>query len=406
MFEQFFIRQYILYRQGTKPIEHYEQVLRYFAGKVGESLSFSNHLLLISLFFCLAATIIFWLWHSGRIPQVSLFRATLVFVVLNFFLIWQDENRFFPKRILDLPPTFAAIQKENPVEPFRINMAISSASLLEDPQIPTYRENIDRYELAFALGLRAGGGLHGFENAEGDDPLSNRRNDRILSLLGASYDHVGGPGFDDVDDVGKAAYITKRINIYSALNVRYLITLFTLGEPWKKIAEVPVAGIVLSVYENPLVLPRAYFAKNVRVLDAANEEENFKHFADNGDFHTRTLIECPKAACQAQEPTKEPDTARVEILEKTFTRTRMRTSASIGRWLVFSEQNLPFWEATIDGKPAHIEIANYTFKGVFVPAGEHVVEFTFPGIFAQTKYSIYYVLNKRLGWSKPLPQTF
>ena len=84
----------------------------------------------------------------------------------------------------------------------------------------------------------------------------------------------------------------------------------------------------------------------------------------------------------------------------------MRTSASIGRWLVFSEQNLPFWEATIDGKPAHIEIANYTFKGVFVPAGEHVVEFTFPGIFAQTKYSIYYVLNKRLGWSKPLPQTF
>ncbi|KPK87663.1 hypothetical protein AMJ80_11835 [bacterium SM23_31] len=42
-----------------------------------------------------------------------------------------------------------------------------------------------------------------------------------------------------------------------------------------------------------------------------------------------------------------------------------------------SDNYHPEWNATIDGEETEVYMANYLWKGVFVPAGEHQIVFTF-----------------------------
>ena len=45
--------------------------------------------------------------------------------------------------------------------------------------------------------------------------------------------------------------------------------------------------------------------------------------------------------------------------------------------MVFSEQYHPGWKATVDGKPVPVWKANYAFRGIVVPAGEHTIRMHF-----------------------------
>ena len=49
-------------------------------------------------------------------------------------------------------------------------------------------------------------------------------------------------------------------------------------------------------------------------------------------------------------------------------------------YLVFSEVWYPGWQARLDGEPTSLLRANYAFRAVYLPVGEHTVELTFsPG---------------------------
>ncbi|HEY4495159.1 MAG TPA: hypothetical protein VJC01_01775, partial [Candidatus Paceibacterota bacterium] len=54
----------------------------------------------------------------------------------------------------------------------------------------------------------------------------------------------------------------------------------------------------------------------------------------------------------------------------------------------YSDANLPTWEAYIDNQPTPIYTANYLFKSVFVPKGEHEVVFKYPNLWGQFKYAL------------------
>jgi hypothetical protein len=55
----------------------------------------------------------------------------------------------------------------------------------------------------------------------------------------------------------------------------------------------------------------------------------------------------------------------------------IRTAADYDGVLVLTDSSYPGWVANVDGRPTPIYRANYLFRGVPVPAGEHVVTFSF-----------------------------
>ena len=71
---------------------------------------------------------------------------------------------------------------------------------------------------------------------------------------------------------------------------------------------------------------------------------------------------------------------------------KIKTSGN-GGWLVYSDANLPTWEATIDNQKTNIYTANYLFKSVFVPKGEHEITFKYPNLWEQDKYSLYNIFK-------------
>jgi hypothetical protein len=58
-------------------------------------------------------------------------------------------------------------------------------------------------------------------------------------------------------------------------------------------------------------------------------------------------------------------------------RVRLEVSADREGLLVLHDLYYPGWEATVDGVRVPVVKANILFRGVEVPAGEHIVEFTF-----------------------------
>ncbi|MEK6835524.1 MAG: hypothetical protein AABX55_00680, partial [Nanoarchaeota archaeon] len=52
---------------------------------------------------------------------------------------------------------------------------------------------------------------------------------------------------------------------------------------------------------------------------------------------------------------------------------------------IYSDANLPTWEAYIDGQKTSIYTANYLFKSVFVLEGEHEIIFKYPNLWEQDK---------------------
>lgn len=70
-----------------------------------------------------------------------------------------------------------------------------------------------------------------------------------------------------------------------------------------------------------------------------------------------------------------PAFAPVEWLEDSATRVALKTRSDAPGFLVLADTYYPGWTATVDGVSTPVLLANYTFRGVYVPAGEHTVTF-------------------------------
>jgi hypothetical protein len=189
------------------------------------------------------------------------------------------------------------------------------------------------------------------------------------------------PGYGP--DALKTNYFRKRV--LDLLGVKYVLHYQDMIDTWQQtdLTTFPKEQFALvykifpwQVYENKNSLPRAFLASDF--ILAKNKGKALALVYDQGIDLKKTVIleKLPNLTID-----KTPN-GKVNILSYSGNKVRFSTSTLGNQLLFFSDNYYPEWKVTIDGKPAELLIADYTFRGVAVPKGEHIVEFYYaPKIF-------------------------
>ena len=134
----------------------------------------------------------------------------------------------------------------------------------------------------------------------------------------------------------------------------------------------------VKIYENLEKLPRAYLAGGVTVLES--DEAALAALAQT-DFDPAQTTVLTQSDLEEQGLTNalagSADGGDVVVTRYLPEDVELRVRTEQPGLLVLADTWYPGWIATVDGVPAPILRANYLFRGVPVPAGEHVVTMRF-----------------------------
>jgi len=130
------------------------------------------------------------------------------------------------------------------------------------------------------------------------------------------------------------------------------------------------------VFENLRVLPRSWFVQEVVQLpeDAVFNAVRSSRLPDGRVFEASkiALVERSLPASFTGDSNASASVVKLDsgVME-------VKTASSGAAFLVTSDVLYPGWQASIDGNQVEIYQTNYAFRGVVVPAGNHVVRFEF-----------------------------
>jgi hypothetical protein len=131
-----------------------------------------------------------------------------------------------------------------------------------------------------------------------------------------------------------------------------------------------------TILRNRHALPRAWFVEAVRVLPAGELLEVVRtgRLQDGTPFHPGrvALVEEPVAL-----PLAFDGDGEVRITRYEANRVELRSRTQGPAFLVLADTHYPGWRAEVDGVEAPILRVNGVLRGLALPAGRHVVRFTF-----------------------------
>ena len=283
-------------------------------------------------------------------PVIWMF-PILVLATLTLFELWRH---FALKRsINDVLIAFVALE------------LILSGSLVEiDHNDPT----LGYQHQAVVDFLKRDGGVFRLENASNawqpDAALMYDLSDSggIFNPLGlASYEtYRGGMG-------------NRGSPLYNFLSIKYVLA--NKGQPPGDASFVPVfnGDPQIDVYLNAHALPRAQLID--RVISVSSGEEAWQAIhAPDFDPAREAVIEGVETRSGGDDQSAGRALAFVSVANDRE-ELSVRTESSV--YLVMSDVYYPGWTAAIDDQPATLHPANFAFRAVLVPPGEHRVAFTF-----------------------------
>jgi hypothetical protein len=202
----------------------------------------------------------------------------------------------------------------------------------------------------------------------------------------SDYERAVGPGENAGDPNLRhfpGMFRGYRCRLASLLGLEYVVLdrpLVRLPRQFPKPQATQIfAGDHFYLYRLGRVAPRAYFATHVKPVDieAAIESHELPDF----DRAREALVDQDTAGQLGPgltaADTAGPTNASVTIASYTNNKVRLDVSGDRDGLLVLHDLYYPGWEARVDGVRVPVVKANILFRGVEVPAGSHIVEFTF-----------------------------
>lgn len=367
--QEFFDKYYYSKTVGL-PIEYYHRSIENLIFNNFYAFSFFNRNFLISMLLIVIAFLV--LVFIKKFNKTFLFYS---FLLISFIwavtspMVSSGLNRDFFKET----PVIEFLKAQE--KPFRVYslmpnlstyqlVALSHASATEDDQNEFFKTMLPPN-----LNL-----IYGFDSIDGYEVSMPRRTARLLSELLSERAPLGNKIAEArLKPEEKIKIFKNRANLLSMINVKYIISAFSLDEKvFKSVFETKTTrfNIPVYVYENKNVLPRFYFARAVKSIESDEIKALEKMLTPGIDFKNFTFIECGNDCRQ---------NSGGKIIDYDYKDgyLRLNTESQTGGWLVFSESFDRNWQAKISNFVIPIYRANYVYQAIKVPAGKNIVEFKY-----------------------------
>ena len=125
----------------------------------------------------------------------------------------------------------------------------------------------------------------------------------------------------------------------------------------------------IRIYENPRAAPRAQLFTKAFLFDA-NDRYRLLRMP-----HDQAIMLEGKEVPRLEGPLMQKGS--VSFVKRGANQLELESKSDGAAWLLLRDNFHPAWKAMIDGKPAKIHRANFSFRAVQIPKGEHKIHFYF-----------------------------
>ncbi|HLN31854.1 MAG TPA: hypothetical protein VK395_29255 [Gemmataceae bacterium] len=128
------------------------------------------------------------------------------------------------------------------------------------------------------------------------------------------------------------------------------------------------------IFENRSTFPRAFIVPEAAPLE---EQTRVLEQMKTTNFRRTVLLEGYRAPGTAQPASTSEPVGEAVISEYLPNRVRVKTHSAQPGFLVLTDVWFPGWTCNVDGRPAEVYRADFLFRSIPVPAGDHEVNFAF-----------------------------
>ena len=291
-----------------------------------------------SFFIILIGAGLVWAYGMGKLKQTALIGALAVLCLVD---MWDVNKRYlYDEQFVEKQ------QQTQSFQPTETDKLILQDEALDYRVLNlasnTFNENNTAYW------HKSVGGYHAAKLRRYQEMIEEHISDEMQGLYQAVAD-AGG----DMELLNPADF-----PVLNMLNTRYFIF--------------PLQGGQTVPLLNPFARGNAWFVNDVKYVNSANEEIEAIHELDPAH---QAVVD--KKFQEAIQPIASDSTATIQLVAYEPNYLKYEVNSEKGGTVVFSEIYYPGWQSTIDGQSVPHGRANYILRAMNVPAGKHMVEFTF-----------------------------